>query len=118
MSLAFEIFQRADDTNIYTKREIEDQPDHDNWSKGARNFGCSKRLDQKQQHEDGAGNTNNCATIDVFFYNRKTGSGQRTLSIFGKKTEGNSYPCMAPRTDWAGVNTPSTASFSHRDHFP
>lgn len=39
---------------VNAKREIEQQPDDDNWRKGTPNLGCTQWLNQEKADQDGA----------------------------------------------------------------
>lgn len=47
MRLANVSYPRVREENIYAEGKIESQPDDDNWSKTAGNFGCSEWLNQE-----------------------------------------------------------------------
>jgi hypothetical protein len=46
-------------TYVNAKRQVKQHPDYHDWGKGTSNFARSKRLNQEDYHQDGAGDPNN-----------------------------------------------------------
>ena len=60
---------QRDPAHIDTEREIESQPDNNDWSERTTNFRCPKRLDQEEKDKYCARSAHNSRFTDVRFHN-------------------------------------------------